>query len=61
MDDKYKAAVKLVDQLERAVKAYQDLCSHYRIGKHPSEALFNRLDKAKQALAATEQWRKENG
>ena len=48
---------KLVAELDRLVeagKAYQDLCTCYRIGKQPTEKLFKRLDDAKTALLREE-------
>ena len=42
------------DRLVEAGKAYQDLCTCYRIGKQPTAKLFNRLDDAKAALLAGE-------
>jgi hypothetical protein len=36
--------------LEDAAKAYRDLCTCYRIGKQPTEKLFNEIDKARAAL-----------
>lgn len=45
------AAVKRQrDELVKACSAKDDLLACYRIGKRPSEALFKRLDKAKEVL-----------
>jgi 5'-deoxynucleotidase YfbR-like HD superfamily hydrolase len=38
----------------QAAKAYQELCTHYRIGKTPSEKLFKRLDAANMFLKQIE-------
>jgi len=40
------------DELVKACSAKDDLLACYRLGKRPSEALFKRLDKAKQVLEA---------
>ena len=39
-----------VERLREAAKAYQDLSVCYRLGKRPTEKLFTRLVKAKEAL-----------
>ena len=48
-------AINQHDKLVAAVKAYQDLCTCYRIGKQPTEKLFGRLDDAKAALLDEEE------
>ena len=37
-------------ELLDAAKAFQELCVCYRIGKKPSEKLFDRLQKARELL-----------
>jgi len=43
-------AINKHEKLVKAVKAYQDLCTCYRIGKQPAEKLFKMLDDAKATL-----------
>ena len=42
---------KTIRELTEAARAFQELNCCFRLGKQPSEALFNRLKKAKQALS----------
>jgi len=56
-----KILTDLVEEVEKdkrkaiqAAKAYQELCTHYRIGKTPSEKLFKRLDAANMFLKQIE-------
>lgn len=42
---------KTIKELAEAAKAFQELNGCYRLSKQPSEALFNRLKKAKETLS----------
>jgi len=60
-DDIKQVLTELVEEVEKdkrkainAAKAYQELCTHYRIGKTPSEKLFKRLDAANMFLKQIE-------
>lgn len=46
--------MRIEKNLYEAAKAYQDLCVCYRVGKPPTEKLFTRLDKAREAIEAYE-------
>lgn len=41
---------KTAKKLRKAALAYKALCTCYRIGRNPSESLFNELDKAAKTL-----------
>ena len=49
-----KAAGELLRGLLAACEAKDSLLACYRLGKRPSEALFKKLDKAKEAIEAAE-------
>ncbi len=46
---------KKLERLRDAALAYKELATCYRIGKRPTEKLFDRLDKADAALAEIEE------
>lgn len=39
------------EELAEAARAYRDLCACYRIGKRPTEKLFDRLSRANTTLS----------
>lgn len=48
------AAEAEIVRLRKAALAYRDLCACYRVGKRPSEELFERIMLGKQALEASD-------